>query len=356
MKRSASTIYAAVCTLLLAAGFLLTFFFAQRAGIDEMIGCLCGLAVGFVLSPIAHELGHICFAGATGMRVAYAKFFCFKIYEKNGKMRLGFASPFTADQTQAVPLRGGNMKKRACAYTLGGIIFGGAFLSIVLAAAITLACFGIYKFKLWGVVPYAAYLVLLNAMPCRYASGKTDMLVYIGLKKGEDAERTMLAAMEIQGRLAEGKRFSEIDESLYFDLPQLPEDEPLFAVMLDLRYRYFLDKGEIENAADCLNRLVGAQEYLAEEESEKLAAELVYMHSVRGDRGGAEQSGKYAREFLSGDTATAKRVLVAYTLAFGGEDKREKAEILLAQAELALEKERIEGVKKLESELLARLA
>ena len=98
------------------------------------------------------------------------------------------------------------------------------------------------ELSLWGMVPYAAYLFLLNLPPVEYASGKTDTLVYLGLKKGYDGEKNMLSAMEIQGQLYEGKSFAEIDETLYFDNPQLCEDEPLFAVMLDLKYRYFLEK------------------------------------------------------------------------------------------------------------------
>ena len=79
--------------------------------------------------------------------------------------------------------------------------------------------------------------------------------------------------MEIQGQLYEGKSFAEIDEGLYFNQPQLCEDEPLFAVMLDLRYRYYLEKGDMDNAAACLNRLVGLLDYMPYAEAEKIAAE-----------------------------------------------------------------------------------
>ena len=66
------------------------------------------------------------------------------------------------------------------------------------------------------------YIFFLNIAPLEYASGKTDALVYRGIQRGEAAEKVMLSAMEIQGQLYEGKTFSQIDESLYFDLPQLP--------------------------------------------------------------------------------------------------------------------------------------
>ena len=95
------------------------------------------------------------------------------------------------------------------------------------------------NYILWGILPYTGYLFLLNVLPLEYPNGKTDIGVYVGIKKGEAAEKNMLSAMEIQGQLAEGKSFSEIDEMLYMDVPQLCEDEPMFAVMLDLRYRYY---------------------------------------------------------------------------------------------------------------------
>lgn len=350
MKRTLSTIYAIVVTLLLATGFLLAFYCAEKGGVEQMIACFIGLGLSFVLSPIVHETGHILFARACGMRVVYAKFFCFKIHERAGKKRLSFTSPFAPDQTQAIPIRGGNMQKRAEWYTLGGLILGGLFFILTLTIALILG-----YFWLWGILPYAGYLLLLNLAPCSYASGETDALVYIRLKKGDPAQRAMVSAMEIQGRLYQGEPFGEIDKELYFNLPQLCEDEPLFAVMLDLRYRYYLDRDETEKAWDCLNRLAQAQAYLSSEEMQKLCAERTYAYALQGDKESADESGKYAQEYLREDTATAKRVLLAYTLAFGGQERKEQAQALLLQAERALANERIQGVAKLERKLISRL-
>lgn len=352
MKRKAVAVYAAFCTLTLVAGFLVGFFFAWRGGLEDTIDCVVGLLCGVALAPCIHELGHIALAKAHKMRCVYSKFFCFQLVEKKGKLRLRFASPFSADKTQAVPLCGGNMQKRAAAYTLGGLLFSGVFLVVVLAAAITLAALGLTNYTLWGLLPCSAYLFLLNVAPAEYASGKTDMLVYIGLKRGEPAERNMLAAMEIQGRLYEGKSFSQIDEALYFDLPQLPEDEPLFAVMLDLRYRYALEKGDLDKAGDYLNRLTQAQAYLTEREVEKIAAELTYMHAIGGDLERAEACGKLCREYLQSGEATAKRILAAYSLAAG---KMEAVEPLKKQAEEALANESCAGEAQFERILLSRI-
>ena len=352
MKKRLATTYAIFCTLLLVAGFLLVFYFAWE-GEGAILQCLIGLAVSLICAPIVHELGHVFMGFAMKMDCVYVKCFCFKLYVKEGKKRFAFASPFAADQTQMLPKMGGNMQKRAALYTLGGLLFSGVFLALLLAGAIIMACVDLPSYALFGLLPYTAYLFLLNLPAVAYANGKTDTAVYRGIRKGEDVEKCMLAAMEIQGQLFEGKSFLEIDEAYYFDLPQLCEDEPLYAVLLDLRYRYYLEKGEEEKAADALNRLALNEAYLPLEELEKVAAELVYMHALTGNVEDAEKNYEACKGFLKEENATAKRILCAYALAC---ENVEAADILLQQATHLLEKENIAGIKKFEEILLSRLA
>lgn len=349
MRKIIATIYAVICTLLLVTGFLLVFGFAWQGGTWYTVEAIVGFALSFALAPMIHELGHVCFGLLAKMDYVYVKCFCFKIALKNGKKRFSLAMPFSSDETQVLPTCGGNMQKRAVKYTLGGLIFSGVFLFVMIAAAILCACLGRASFSVLGLIPYTAYLFLLNVAPLEYGNGKTDTLVYKGIKQGYDAEKNMLAAMEIQGQLYEGKSFAEVEENYYFDLPQLCEDEPLFAVMLDLRYRYYLDRGEFEKAADCLNRLAAAQSYLPDEEVEKIAAELTYMHVINGDMERANECAKLCEKFLQGNTATAKRVLLAYSVATG---KTDALETLTAQAKAALQRERIAGVRNLEEKLI----
>ena len=283
MKRKLATIYAVFCTVLLVAVFLLVFYFSWIASMRDCLFAVCGLALGFMFAPIVHEMGHVTFATAANMDVVYVKCFCLKISLKNGKKRFTLASPFAADQTQVIPKTGGDMQRRAQKYTVGGLVFSAIFLLLLFAAALVSALLYAPFYLLWGTLPYSAYLLLLNLAPVEYGAGKTDALVYQGLKKGADVEKNLVSAMEIHGQLYEGKSFAQIDAHWYFSQPQLCEDEPLFAVTLDLRYRYYLEKGDFEKAADCLNRLAQAQAYLPTEEIEKIAAELVYMHSLNGD-------------------------------------------------------------------------
>ncbi len=346
MKRRIATLYAALCTLLAVAGFATAFYFAWQESSRGAISCLIGLALSLALAPLVHELGHLCLGKAVKMECVYMKAFCMKNTLNRGKLRFAFASPFAPDHTQMLPKKGGNMRARAGWYALGGLLFSLAFLCLLIGLAVG------GNAVAWGSLPYVAYLFLLNALPFEYASGKTDMQIFVGLMRGEDAEKCMLSAMEIQGQLYEGKCFSEIDEKYYFDLPQLMEEEPLYAVLLDLRYRYYLDKGDLDGAADALNRLAYLQPYLSDGEVQKIAGELTYMHALRGDEQAANESGKLCREFLEGDSPSAKRILAAYSQAFG---KTEAVQPLIEQANAVLEYERVAGVRKFEEKLLLKL-
>lgn len=352
MKRILLTIYNIFVTLLLLTGYALAFFFAWKKGTGEMISVLIGMVYGFVFAPIFHEMGHLWFAQIGGMEYVYFKAFCLRFVRKDGKIKFSFASPFAADQTQVVPKRGGNMKKRAARYAVGGLLVEGIVFLVLLTAAILCTVVGGSPFVLWAMTPYFAYLFLLNAIPATLASGKTDAAVYLGIKKGYDAEQNMLAAMEIQGQLYEGKSFSEIDEKWYFNVPQLCEDEPLFAVMLDLRYRYYLEKGDFDNAADQLNRLAQTQAYLPDCEVEKIAAELAYMHAINDDIERANECEILCENYLSQDIASAHRIKAALARLKGDLDEVTARK---ARAEKALEKERIKGNAVFERILLSRL-
>ncbi len=106
MKKRLATTYAIFCTLLLAAGFFLVFFFALEEGSYPMIACLCGFIVSVIVAPIAHEFGHFSFGKIADMESVYVKAFCFQWAMKGGKKRLSFASPFAAEQTQMLPQKG----------------------------------------------------------------------------------------------------------------------------------------------------------------------------------------------------------------------------------------------------------
>lgn len=351
-KRTLATAYAIVCTLLLLGGGLACFISSCFVGVTAMALSVVGLALGVMLAPIVHELGHVVFASVNHFRVAYFKAFCFAVERKGKNAKFRLVSPFAPDETQVIPASGTAMKKRAYRYTVGGLVFSGLLWGISIISSVLISIMLGANYLLWGFSVYTGYLFLLNVMPLEYASGKTDALIALGIKKNADCERVMLSAMQIQGEAYAGKRYGEMDKNLFFDLPVLAEDEPLFAVMTQLRYRYFIDVEDFKNASLQINRLAELQPYLTEEETSVVCAELLFLHSLNGDRESAEACGKYCKDFLKTETVTAKRVLATFTFAFGD---KEKAGLLKEDGLRLLQGERIEGERLWEQKLLARI-
>lgn len=352
MKKTFSLVWSVICLCALLIGLVYIFFVAMETGTVNGVKMLVGTILSFILAPTLHEMGHVIFAKASTMECQYVKFFCFKFQRKKGKMRFSFVSPFAPDETRVIPKNGNKMKNRVVAYTLGGLVLQGLTFFALLLTVIWVGVLGRTSYLLLAMIPYMSYLFLMNVVPLEYPSGKTDCLVLLGIKQGWDVEKTMLSVFEIHGQLYEGKSFSQIDKALYFNLPQLSANEPLFSIVLDLRYRYYLEKNQIEQASDCLNRLTQAEGYLSEEEVEKIGAEFTYIHSLLGDWENAEACGKICRKFLSSDSPTAKRVLAMYSKAFGD---KQAVPLLIAQAEEGLKLEPIEGFVKAERILLKRL-
>ena len=105
---------------------------------------------------------------------------------------------------------------------------------------------------------------MCNALPADYASGKTDGLVLTELISLDDSSRVMLAVLKVQGLINEGTSLKDVDKSLIFDLPQLPEDDINFIVLTQLRYEYFSAVGNVEEAAKYLTRYEEIKQYLPE--------------------------------------------------------------------------------------------
>ena len=351
MKRKFTTAYA-VGLLLLLIGGMIAVAVSAFAEIETLVEACVGLLISFALAPACHELGHYAFAVGANMRIVYLKCFCFRYYRKNGKGRMGLCSPFLADETQVLPKSGGNMKKRVSAYAMGGLVFGGIFLAVIAVAACITAVAARPDFLLFGMLPYAAYLFFLNLAPLAYPSGKTDSLVLRGILRGEAEESVLLAAMEFYGELYEGKGYQDLEKEKLFSLPQLSEEEPLYALVLDLKYRYALAVEDFALAEDSLKRLLQSEEYLTDSAYESLKIELVYFSLLLGEDAPLKKLQETDEAFLRSDDYRAKRILALYSALTGG---KEQAEALIEQGLALLAKEEVAGVRELEKTLLARI-
>ena len=108
-NKTLATVYAVFCTLLLIGTGVVCFVFALMGGTSQTVQAVIGIALGILFAPIMHELGHVVFAKNSAFTIAYVKAFCFAWQRKGKKLRFCMVSPFSPDETQAVPKHSENM-------------------------------------------------------------------------------------------------------------------------------------------------------------------------------------------------------------------------------------------------------
>lgn len=357
LKNAYAVLLAAAC---IAGGAGALYLAAAGAERGAVLLCVCGVLASVFFAPFLHEAGHIVFAKANGFSVLYVKIFIFRMDNTGEKQRFSLCSPFAAEQTQAAPERAekrpGEMKKRAALYTAGGLVFGGVYLCVQAALAAALsgkggAAGGVSYFCL-GTLPYAAYLFFLNVAPFTYGGGKTDMRVLTDIVKQTPCGVRFVAALNAQGQIAEGKAYSEIDETYLRHLPAIAEDEPLFIMNSFYLYYAAAEKGDVKSAAAYINRVASLAPYLTPQEEKSALCELLYMNAVSGDE---EQAQKCFSAFCSygeAGTAAENRAAAAYYVMRGD---TARADEYISRAVSAAKKEKFSGAQKSEELLLRQI-
>lgn len=206
---------------------------------------------GIIFCDLAHEGAHL-LVGA-----------CCRMGVKLGAYRIFRPSSVTVN-----PKGDGSMRLRMTAVSCAGLAVNAICLCVGLAAAVGTAVPAALSF----LMPYSAYLLLLNGIPDDRNGAKNDGMVVWELIKGDDSSAVMLGILRIQGLVNGGTPLSEVPEDSFFNLPQLAEDDLNFILLTRLRYEYYLSRGDGEKAQKYLSRYKEIEEYLPEEYRDRRGA------------------------------------------------------------------------------------
>lgn len=223
MKTSVSIIFSALVFALFAGLYGVACWFDLGLW---AIPVWVAMIVAIPLSSLLHELGHMLFGAMCGI-----------------KTKPHF-SLFGSSSCALMPKKEGKIKSRVIFTALGGFTVN---LLIGLICGI-LVSFDIAPVWLTFLIPANMYLLILNAIPVQFASGKTDGLVITEVVSGNDEAKVLLAVLTVQAQVLNGKPIQEVDEALLFDLPQIREDDQSFIALTELRYEYMKAKGNEEEA------------------------------------------------------------------------------------------------------------
>lgn len=231
----------------------------------EVIGyvVLGAIIAGFIVA-ISHEVGHLIAGRRNGFKLYCIVIWFFKWVKVGKKISFSFTIPLEeAGYTEMIPAHTDNLLKRFKKMTIGGF-YGPAILMVVGIVPLALVSL-IYEipvvlFFIWAMLlPMGAYYLFGNILPMSSGEVCNDGALILSIKKGDDLSKVNQALLIYQAELYNGKTPGEIDDRLLFDLPQLPEDQPSFAMLLDARYNYFLDKEDYENAKKVIDRLLAIE-------------------------------------------------------------------------------------------------
>lgn len=218
---------------------------------------ICGAIIFGFINTVVHELGHVVAGKKNGFYITAVTIWFFRWVKKGGHFRFDLCRlGEEAGYTESIPTSPENMAKRYKSMSLGGIY--ASLITTILsigfiftAGHVPIALYSILSMAL----PISAYFLFGTALPMQNGGFKNDGGVVWDINKNTDSSKVACAILSFQGELYQGKTPSEVEEKLLFDLPQLPEDDINFALLLNAKYSYYLDKGDIENAKKVSDRL-----------------------------------------------------------------------------------------------------
>ena len=184
---------------------------------------------------------------------------------------------------------------------------------------------------------------------------KNDGAILCDLKNKTDSSVVLLSILSIQSQLYNGKTPSEIDQKYYFDVPQLIESDLNFALILDARYCYYLDKGDYENAKKVTSRLLSLEEYLSKEYMLVFKTNALYNACTFDFNENLADDLMYELEkYLNNvNTATNVRTKLAYILYISRTS--DNLNIFYNKGVKEAKKEHLQGLKLYEQKLLDKL-
>ena len=237
-----------------------------------------------VINTIAHELAHIISGKINGFKTISFKLLCFKFHKVEGKFKVSLIPVGEQiGEAELIPTEYDNIENRYKKVARAGIIAN----AIVLLLSIPFFFF--WEKWFWSgkavlfyltafSMPISLYFLLANALPMSNNLVRNDAAILWGISHNDPATKVMFSLLKVHALLYKGLTPAEVPEEYYFDVPQLPEDEPNFIMLLNNRYYYYLDKGDYENAKAMINRLESVQDYIEKYMEGPISADMLYSY------------------------------------------------------------------------------
>lgn len=324
--------------------------------IDVLIWIILGALISAVLNTFVHELGHLIAGKINGYAFSSMQVLFFKWEKVSNKVRFSLAPiKYEAGYTEMIPTKCEDIAK-----SYRRISLAGPFASVIFAFVGLVPFFikglGVRAFCMWSVfLPIGIYFHLNTVLPISSCGARNDGAVAYGLKVMDDVSKVAVGLLSAQAEMYAGKTPAQVNPKYFFDLPQLPEDDPTFIMLLSARYNYYLDIEDYENAKKTISRLASLESYMPKYILQIVKTDLLYSYCTfdyneeKADDLMYELE-KYLNNF---NTATNVRVKLAYLLYVKRE--KEKLDIFLKKAQKEADRAVISGCGAFEKKILDKI-
>lgn len=320
--------------LVAAAGVFFLFYGALKKQIFDSASVIAGCSVGFVLllpfaSVVLHELGHLLFGAAAGLRFCS---FSVRFLQIGRGFRVRFrGNPDFAGETVMLPKNGKRVRGKLAVFAVGGSVLNFLYGILFTVFIFTLPQSPVLvMFEM--LAPISLFEGLIALYPADLTAGRTDGLILLELIRNTPYALVLQSVLSAQGQLAEGS-YSHLSRLAIFELPAIREDDRLFLSLTQLRFEYCYFHGEKAEALAQSGRLRALCDYFDDEE---LYFDVALGMALLGE--GREQ----AAAFLS-ETGVNPSAFIRYVLT--GEGKEEAID--------EIGREPYAGIKELKEKMIA---
>ncbi len=319
---------------------------------EAILRFFVGAIVAGVLNAFVHELGHLIVGKKNNFVFSSIVVWFFKWKKEGNKTK--FSLVFMGEEagyTEMIPRDADNVRTGYMKMTRGGII--ASFIFMILGIPpLFMPFLPVWIFSIWSMfLTIGIYYFLGVILPISTNGVFNDGAVLYNIRHNTDTAKVMINLLKIQANLYTGKTPSEIDESLYFDLPQLPEDDVNFALLLHARYMYFVDKKDYENAKKTMDRILSLEEYLPKSHMMIFKIDALYNYCTFAfDEQLADDFMYEVEKYVNKiNSPTNLRVKLSYMLNVRHE--KEGADIFFTKGYKEADKSQIKGLGKYEKKL-----
>ena len=356
MSRKANLINFIVSMAITMGALLAVVAICNNRYSEDMVMAVVKIAVGAIIAgfinTIAHELGHYFVGKKNGFAFSAITIWFLRWQKVKNKVKFSFCMfGDEAGYTEMIPTSTENLgekfKKMASAgYKVSFV------LMLIGIPALFIKALPVWIFCIWSMfLPIGAYFFFGSFLSASNEGFLNDGAVVSSIKNGDDTSKVTINLLAIQAQLYNGKTPAEVDEDLYFNLPQLPEDDINFIMLLNARYLYYLDKGDYENAKKVTDRLVGLTEDMPKALIAPVMVDALYNACTfdYNEKLADEITEDYEKYLNSVNTANTVRAKLAYLLYIRNE--KDAFEVFYKKGVKEAKKCQIKGLTALELKL-----